>query len=398
MSPSLVHLCTRFFTTYEPISGPDQIQEKGVVDRKFEMKKTINRETAPLKKSDSQPPILRSLLKQTREPECCPHPNCGSHDLRKRGFKKKKREVLQRYECKKCGSIFTGQRQKGRQYPLKVVLDSIKRFYLGVPSRSLAAAIAKELGEPFSRATLFSWIKSYEHLCRFARLRAEAVSRFSLEAMILKETFQHRQIYKFAYHRAKTTIIVESQEHASLLPLAEFLEKVPETTSNRIFLRKEKRASRTGRGDEFTGLFVQRKKNFATEITGLVIESVRENKKRHELLQEFMLATDSVTVAIEVPVILRHGRNQNRETTTGHIDILQIRNGYLHVLDYKPNAAKEKPFNQLLTYALAIEQMTGIALERMKCAWFDEHDYFEFSPAEALRRQARSMEPDHRVT
>ena len=32
---------------------------------------------------------------------------------------------------------------------------------------------------------------------------------------------------------------------------------------------------------------------------------------------------------------------------TGHIDLIQIRNGQVHILDYKPNAAKERPIEQL---------------------------------------------------
>ena len=39
---------------------------------------------------------------------------------------------------------------------------------------------------------------------------------------------------------------------------------------------------------------------------------------------------------------------------TGHIDLVQIRNGQVHILDYKPNAAKEKPIEQLTLYALAL--------------------------------------------
>ena len=39
---------------------------------------------------------------------------------------------------------------------------------------------------------------------------------------------------------------------------------------------------------------------------------------------------------------------------TGHIDFLQIRNGAIHILDYKPDAQTNKPLAQLTTYALAL--------------------------------------------
>ncbi len=53
--------------------------------------------------------------------------------------------------------------------------------------------------------------------------------------------------------------------------------------------------------------------------------------------------------------------------------------GYVHILDYKPEARKEKHAHvQLTIYALALARSTGLKLKDFKCAWFDEKDYFEF--------------------
>ena len=76
---------------------------------------------------------------------------------------------------------------------------------------------------------------------------------------------------------------------------------------------------------------------------------------------------------------------------TGHIDILQIRNGMIHILDYKPNAAKEQPIEQLTLYAMALSRLTGLRLFEFKCAWFDEKDYFEFYPLHVLHKTKKSM-------
>jgi len=62
-----------------------------------------------------------------------------------------------------------------------------------------------------------------------------------------------------------------------------------------------------------------------------------------------MLVNDSVTITAEVPVFLTKndiGYYRSRgfdldfesDVITGHCDFLQIRNGFLHVLDYKPAA------------------------------------------------------------
>jgi len=67
----------------------------------------------------------------------------------------------------------------------------------------------------------------------------------------------------------------------------------------------------------------------------------------------------------------------------GHIDILQIRQGKIFVLDFKPKAAKEnesKVASQLYLYATGLSFRTRIPLQKFCCAWFDGHMYYEFSP------------------
>jgi ATP-dependent exoDNAse (exonuclease V) beta subunit len=129
----------------------------------------------------------------------------------------------------------------------------------------------------------------------------------------------------------------------------------------------------------------------------LIIPAVGNNKLRHETLQRFMLATDSATVAIEVPIWLtetdiadleaRHGielaprMSAAERIITGHIDFVQVRNGAVHILDYKPDARTNKPIAQLAIYALALTRLVpGLKLFDIKCAWFNEEEYLEFFP------------------
>jgi len=120
-----------------------------------------------------------------------------------------------------------------------------------------------------------------------------------------------------------------------------------------------------------------------------------------------MIANDSVTVATEIPVyitkddiehlqtqlgfeIYRKPQTELPKLITGHIDILQIRNGQIHILDYKPNAEKEQPIEQLTLYAMALSRLTGLRLFEFKCAWFDEHSYFEFFPLHVLHKPKKN--------
>ena len=112
-----------------------------------------------------------------------------------------------------------------------------------------------------------------------------------------------------------------------------------------------------------------------------------------------MLTNDSVTIAVEVPVYLNKEDIQHlkkygfdidlkSDGITGHIDFLQIRHGYIHILDYKPEARKEKHAHiQLTIYALALSRRAVLPLKCFKCAWFDEHDYYEFYPLQGVLQQ-----------
>ena len=72
----------------------------------------------------------------------------------------------------------------------------------------------------------------------------------------------------------------------------------------------------------------------------------------------------------------------------GHIDFLQVRNGCVHVLDYKPDARTNRPIAQLAIYALALtRRVPGLKLFDIKCAWFNEHEYCEMFPRTLFQRE-----------
>ena len=149
-------------------------------------------------------------------------------------------------------------------------------------------------------------------------------------------------------------------------------------------------------------LIVVEKENFATRTAALIIPSVGNNRLRHETLQRFMLANDCVTVAVEIPIWLTAADIDALEVEygiqllpeghaprvlTGHIDFLQVRNGAVHILDYKPDARTNKPIAQLMLYALALTRLAGLRLFDIKCAWFNEEQYCEFFPRALLAQQ-----------
>src|SRR5262249_43322811 len=188
----------------------------------------------------------------------------------------------------------------------------------------------------------------------------------------------HRQVYGYAYHRPK-------------------LEFVPHD----LFRREDDPKARASQAQppfaDVSRIIVNLKHNAATETAAFIIPAVGNNRLRHETLQRFMLINDGVTVAIEVPIWLteediaalelEHGIELaspiggSERAITGHIDFLQVRNGAVHILDYKPDARTNKPIAQLAIYALALTRLVpGLTLFDIKCAWFNEEEYCEFFP------------------
>ena len=139
------------------------------------------------------------------------------------------------------------------------------------------------------------------------------------------------------------------------------------------------------------------KQNHANKLAKLALETTKSKSKAHEAVEKFFLINDSTTIACEIPVYLtnddiKYFQKRNFKINlenytipiTGHIDILQIRNGLIHILDYKPEADKTSPIEQLTIYALALASRTKLALRDFKCAWFDENSYYEFFPLHAV--------------
>jgi len=215
----------------------------------------------------------------------------------------------------------------------------------------------------------------------------------------------HGQIYDFKYHRAKMNCVLEDDfKHYKLKQVRDFLELVSSECPHHIFRDSKNRASMYKNFFNPDEVKIIKKENYANKIARFVMQAVANNKLRHEILQEFMLANDSVTVATEVPVLLDyedilHFENQlnwqvplglkEDEVVTGHIDLIQIRNGTVHIMDYKPSARKVKPIDQLTIYALAMSRLTSLRLFHFKCAWFDENDYYEFFPLHVVMKKKK---------
>ena len=268
----------------------------------------------------------------------------------KKGKRRNRFRTLQIFQCVECLVRFTGAPGKNRVYPLKHILEAVSVYNLGHSLTETQSLLRKRSRLEIPERTIRSWLTAHRPLTTYTRFRSTAKKAFGPRSILQSCRLQHQQLYEFQVHQAKLSLLLEAPTHSRFAPLADYLAKVDKSFPHNLFQETRDRSS------SFPADIsppVERKENHATRVAKLVLPTSPSNKKRHETLQRFMLINDSVTVAVEIPIYLTRsdiqyfrsrGFDLNFETDiiTGHIDFLQIRNGYLHVLDYKPEARKEE--------------------------------------------------------
>lgn len=323
---------------------------------------------------------------------------CQGRAIIRHGLRRKKLETVQLWYCESCDRVFTPQRAKGKTYPLKVILESLMRYYAGDTRARTALYIKERFGIAVPARTLSAWLAEYRGLTTYARLREQRTSEH-MRRPIRSVRLHHQQVYNYRFHQPKLAAALARPEHQRFAPLGGYFAEMARACPHALF-QTESRASQGKTAFDLESVEIKAKHNHACRVAGLVLQTVTHNKRRHDEIQRFMLATDSVTVAVEIPIFLTPDDLaaikampgfaiplESAVPLTGHIDFIQIRNGAIHILDYKPGANSEKPIPQLMAYALALSRRTGLRLFDFVCAWFDENHYFEFYPLHVVYKR-----------
>lgn len=258
------------------------------------------------------------------------------------------------------------------QHPLRMIVAALTDDHLGYSLAETAARL-KKTDRNVSPSTITNWLHQYQSHCTYNRPREAGLKRFPPGQTIRSTKLYHRQLYAYGYHRPKLEFLRtgklddkrEGTDNSTVrfTSLANFLENIPTLCPHDLFRRDDDPKARAFQAHpdfaDVSRIVVNRKQNAATDAAAFIIPAVGNNKARHESLQDFMLANDSVTVAIEIPIWLDEADiaalerqcgieltprvNDRPRAITGHIDFLQVRNGSVYILDYKPNAKTNKP-------------------------------------------------------
>jgi transposase-like protein len=182
---------------------------------------------------------------QLKAPERCPH--CNSTRLTLKGTRQKKLERVRIPRCRSCGRHFTpGPRAlRNKTYPVGEILDAITLYVQGYSLAQTAERISSRYGHAVNLSTVSRWLNQHPKATTYARIRATGKKLVTPTTAIRRIKLYHRQVYEFAYHRAKLAILREGglddkrTGHTRFAPLADFLESVPTTCPHALFTRDD---------------------------------------------------------------------------------------------------------------------------------------------------------------
>lgn len=316
-------------------------------------------------------------------------PDCNGNNIIKKGKRAAKLGVEQIYHCKNCKKTFVQKKFKNKTYDARVIVEAINCYNLGNTLEGSARLINRRYKIHTTKSTIHRWIQQYKEICTYHNLRNSMMKRYGKDIVVSKGFEYNGLAYNFRYHKGKLELLGE--DFPSLVSyIRRFESGCPD-----FFDSIENRCSRLK-----IDVVIEKtsKENMVNGLASFALKACLTKRERHPIVENFMLLNDEATVAAEVPVWMWE-KNLNL-SIAGHIDILQVRNNLVYVLDYKPEATKQKDetvASQLYLYASGLSFRSSIPLDKFRCAWFDDKNYYEFEPKKAkVRYPKTSVHKKHR--
>ena len=271
-------------------------------------------------------------------------------------------------------------------------------------ARETPRASKAKAGRTIATSTLSAWIAEHSDLMSYRRLRDAGRHRFPPEQTIRSIKLYHRQVYRYAFHRPKLELLRESVD-----------DKRWDTASHRspIFSKPSRSFARTSCFAAKQQPGAHRKPSRRSPMSGASSSIAKRMRRRARqrwsfqlsatigaatrCLQKFMLANDSVTLAVEVPIWLTEDDIAALEKKYGIELVRRVGAAERHHRPHRfPAGAQRRGAHPGLQTGRAHQQTDRAArdlcaradarwcrvskLFDIKCAWFNEEEYCEFFP------------------
>jgi len=318
---------------------------------------------------------VTNLFEFDEKPQPLPScPNCGSNKaVVKFGKRTGRSKTVPRFKCNVCNKTFTNEPVRHTMHPSAVIAGAITQYNLGYSVKQVASFLKRRYNAKVPEPTIYDWTRRYAPIATFIPMR----NRYDINprGIIYAKKLYHVQIYEFKYHQLKLNIAAKTFPQ-----LKRYLLEVASTDNSKTFTATKTRCS-TFKADLQPSNIRPIKSNNAIKMTRMALSLVKHRAKRHEAIEKFFIINDSSTFAVEVPVYVFPEEAPDLKLTeplTGHIDIIQYRNGKIYIMDYKPDQDPASASTQLKLYARALSRRAGIPMANIATAAFNEAGYVEF--------------------
>jgi len=254
----------------------------------------------------------------------------------------------------------------------RVIYHALNCYHLGCTFQESSKQVNRKFKVKTSKSTVHFWVREFQDFCPISYMRQNFIDYGNV---LFTKRFEHENLdYLFMYHKYKLGVLTAGCFSGLVSYITGFERGCPD-----VFFEVGGRCSKPMFEVQVK---TRRQVNLACKMAAFAIHAVRKNMERHRFVERFMIINDTATIACEVPVW--YWDKKIDAGITGHIDMIQVRNNLVYIVDYKPNASKDKnAANQLYHYASALSYRAKIPLDNIRCAWFDEDSYYEYAPLDA---------------
>ena len=305
------------------------------------------------------------MEKVKQKPKICPY--CDGARIVCCGKRTTQKGIRQIYRCNDCLRRFSNENPTNLRIKPRVIRRLIALVCQGYTYEEAIRFAAKRFRTNVSKSSLSNWVNSFKP--PYLKMRD---LNFGHAPIVRSHLFTHRNLnYNYQVHLPKLDL-------CDFEGLKEYLNNIT-FKINSVDFEDGLRCSQLKLARN-PGLYhaVNAPVN---RLAANARQLAAHNRDRHPAIEEYFISCDGTTIAVEIPVVCKL---PEIGVVAGHIDILQIYRGRIFIMDYKPNAAKENPskvVTQLSLYAGGLVQQTGLDWEDIRCAYFDEEDYYSFQPS-----------------
>jgi len=304
----------------------------------------------------------------TPAPLACPF--CGQDKIVRCGVRKTRACSKQLYQCKGCLRRFSNENPSGCRTPPHIIRRTLSLVCQDYTYDEVVCFIAARLRLRISKSAVSKWVTDFNP--PYLAIRKMNAGH---KPIIRAHLFTHRGLnYNYQVHQPKLAFCKWDG-------LTRYLNWIPENLDGSLF-EEGSRCSELKLARN-PGLY-HAKNTPLNRLTADARRLAATNRDRHTAVEDYFIACDRNTIAVEIPVVCHI---PGVGPVAGHIDILQVNKDRIYILDYKPNASKESPskvVTQLMLYAAALVQSAALSWDEIRCAYFDEEDYYSFAPSPDL--------------